>query len=305
MYKEKKHGLGLCGFAVPFFNGEREKMREREKIERLFFLERNKYGRVMWTAESEDFMRENFARLTNPQMAEALGEKLTSVRTKLYSLGLLKQEMEYWTAKQVKYLKRYYKKLGDTELAERFEVLWPKNKPWNKKHIEKKRRYLKLKRTPAEKKQVFDRNVKTKRWADCAAKRWETTGQTPDGEVRYWRRMDGTDFPVIKTTDGWQHWNRWAWVEFIGPIPEGKNIVFKDGDNRNLSHDNLMAISDAELAERNTFRASKGLSYNYVAAMLAYKNPSLRAEVKKHPELIELKRIQLLLNRIIKNEQGN
>ena len=67
---------------------------------------------------------------------------------------------------------------------------------------------------------------------------------------------------MIKTrSDGgyrenWQYLHRYVWENAYGKIPEGKIVIFKDGDYDNLSLDNLAVVSRGENAWLNT----KGLS---------------------------------------------
>lgn len=43
-----------------------------------------------------------------------------------------------------------------------------------------------------------------------------------------------------------------VWTQTNGPVPDGHNIVFRDGDTLNCALENLECISDAELMRRNT-----------------------------------------------------
>ena len=133
----------------------------------------NPANKIIFTETQHQFLRDNFKTFTNKQLANALGLNLTRTRTELYSLGLKRMELQYWTDEQVKFLKENYTLFGDTELAEIFEVKWYKNKGWTKKHIEKKRRYLKLKRTSDEIANIRKRNALQNRY-NTSEKAWET-----------------------------------------------------------------------------------------------------------------------------------
>jgi hypothetical protein len=128
---------------------------------------RKSWNKIQWTNDQLKFLKKNFYKLTNRKLADALGLKLTSVRTKCYELGLKRMELEYWTKEQVRFLRQNYKKIGDLELAEIFNQKWHKDKGWSKKHIEKKRRYLGLKRTEEEKNLIPIRTVRAGRFALC------------------------------------------------------------------------------------------------------------------------------------------
>lgn len=81
-----------------------------------------------------------------------------------------------------KFLRANYGWIGDTRLAEMFEEKFPKHYPWTNKHIEKRRSYLGLKRTPVQESTLRVLNNKDGR----QAKMWETRGAAKDGDTRMW-----------------------------------------------------------------------------------------------------------------------
>lgn len=206
-----------------------------------------------WSAKEIRFIKDNFMTMTNSALAISLGLKLSTLRTKCISIGLKRMELEYWTDEQITFLKANYKAKGDTELAEVFEMMWPKNKGWTKKHIEKKRKYLNLKRTRHQINKIREYHRQLGIWEAGNKKMWNVRGVAPEGEIRFWRLHDSPKFfPVIKAKGTWLHWNQWKWIESNGPIPKGMNIVFRDGDFTNLTLENLELISNQELAKRNS-----------------------------------------------------
>lgn len=99
--------------------------------------------------------------------------------------------------------------------------------------------------------------------------------------------------------------HRYVWEQHNGPIPKGYNIQFKDRNKHNCDIENLYMISRAnQMAKENS--ASKNLPDSAVAVYLVGKrgkDKALVEEIKNnHPELIELKRTQILLNRKIKEQ---
>lgn len=193
--------------------------------------------------------------MTNRQLADAMGMKITSVRMKCYEMGLKRMELEGWTREQVAFLKKHYKKIGDTELAAMFSERWQKDKGWTKKHIEKKRRYLGLKRTAEEIRLIKKRNIELGYYAVANKKMWKARGVTPIGEIRYWKNSEtGNLFVVIKTKDGFVHFAPWLYKKEIGDIPEGYVIGFKDRNNFNIVKENLEIITRAEHARRNAIK---------------------------------------------------
>ncbi len=211
-----------------------------------------KWNKIILDPEDILFIKDNWETMTNPELAKALGLRLTKLRYFLHDMGLKRIEMEYWTPQQVTFLKKHYQEMGDSELAEIFEVKWHKNKGWSKKHIEKKRRYLKLKRTQIERSKIKKRNTLMGRFAMCATKRWETTGETPVDEKHLWYRKDNTPFVVIKTKKGFVHYNRWLWEKHFGPIPPGMNVRIMSKDRINYTEKDLILITNAENSALNS-----------------------------------------------------
>lgn len=265
--------------------------------------ERGKYGKIIWTDEMIDFLKSNFYSMTNRELANALGLNITKVREKCYELGMKRMEMEYWTREQIDFLQAYYPIMGDVEMAELFNQMYPKEKGWTKKHIEKKRRYLKLKRTKEQIAEIKQRNVHQGRFSINHWKRWKGQGRE-QGELAVWKYHTGTPVVVIKWSGGrffgiydtWAHIN---WMLHYGPIPEGMNIIHKDGDTLNCDISNLQMLSNADNSRRNAAKSIHELSDNYIKGLLAPKAPELKELIP--PELIELKRQQILLKRAIKS----
>ena len=204
-----------------------------------------KYKRIILEPHEEQFIRDNFYSMTNQQLADYLGLKLTKLRGFAYRMGLKRINLEYWTEEQIQFLKDNYKEIGDTELAEIFEVKWFKNKGWTKKHIEKKRRYLKLKRTAEQRKAIHTRNKLMGKLSVANKKRWETSPPAPEGEKRVWYRKDNTPFVVIKTKEGFVHYNPWLWKLYYGEIPKG--YVVRNFSNKLLD----VTINDLKLISKS------------------------------------------------------
>lgn len=212
--------------------------------------------KTQFTTQDVKFLKKNFNKLTNPQLAKALDMTLTVVRTKCYELGLKRMELEYFTDEQIEFLKANYKTIGDCELAEIFQSKWKKNKGWSKKHIEKKRRYLNLKRTQKQIDKIHLRNVANGRFSMCPHLAWAKRGIAPVGDIRVWKTNKGHHFKVIKLQDRFVHYAPWLWEQHHGPIPEGMCIRTKD-DSLNIVIENLEMITRAEHALRNAARRTK------------------------------------------------
>jgi hypothetical protein len=262
--------------------------------------------KIEYVADHENFIRENFEKYTNKELAAMLGFKLHFIRIKCHAMGLYRMELEYWTEEQVQFLEDNYQLIGDKELAEIFNSKWEKKKTWTFKHIEKKRLYLKLKRTKEQISAIHDRNVENGRFANCPVNRWLVHGVFQEGDVRMWRISAGRYVPFIKINNQFVHWARYTWEKEHGPVGPGINIIFKNDDPYSypLGIEVLEALTNEQLSRRNNIKSSQGLSDNYIAGILSRGHPDLRESIRQVPELLELKRQELLLNRAIKEQNG-
>lgn len=208
------------------------------------------HNKTNWTPAMLKFLHDNWQHMTNQQLADSLGLRLTNTRTKLYELGLYRMELEYWTKDQVKFLRKHYKQIGDVELAELFNKKWKKRKGWTNRHIEKKRRYLKLKRTEKQKRAIKERNRQQGRFSINHWKRW--VGRVAaEGDVRQWN-VGGRVLQVVKVRGRWRHMNRFVYENIFGQIPAGMAVVYKDGNPLNCQPDNLMLDTKAGVMTRNS-----------------------------------------------------
>jgi|SRR5690606_9192884 len=206
-----------------------------------------KYGKIVLSQEEIQFLKDNWKKLTNQQLADHLGLSLTKTRMVLYDLGLKRMELEYWTDEQTEFLLANYKEIGDVELAEIFNSKWIKNKGWTKKHIEKKRRYLKLKCTAAELENIFFRNLESGRFKVCNQKRWEKTGSNPIDTILFWRKSNSEEkFPVIKTSEGYVHYYRWLYENKYGKLTPGDLVVPK----KDAPSGTLLTLNQLEVIDR-------------------------------------------------------
>jgi hypothetical protein len=198
--------------------------------------------KVIFSDDDNKFIKENFMTMTNPDIAKTLGVTLTVLRSHAYKMGLKKIEMEYWTKDQVDYLQNNYKKKGDTEIAQIFNEKYPKNKPWTKKHIEKKRRYLNLKRTKLSKIKIHQKHVDNGVYKEASAKAWQTTRkQYAIGTIRQWGNI-----PYIKTENGYIQYARYVWINHNGNIDKDDNIYHRDNNKQNCALENLYIVKNHE-----------------------------------------------------------
>ena len=134
---------------------------------------------------------------------------------------------------------------------------------------------------------------------------WFRKGNLPtntlfDGAIRARKGSNNKQYYWIRLSlANWMPLHRYLWGQERGEIPKGGIIRFRDGNTLNCSLDNLELISRKENAERNIKEEGQNpaqrLTDGYIKAILATNTGMNKEQVT--PEMIELKRTQLLLNR--------
>jgi hypothetical protein len=162
--------------------------------------------------------------------------------------------------------------------------------------------------------QPFNKGIPQKEWLSEAGLEKSKTGRFKKGEqhVDYGK---GRGKVSVYKNEVWintgykkrELFSRYQYRKFIGEIPEGHIVTFKDGNPLNCCPLNLRLISRAENMLRNTpvFELRDSAVANYMAMSSRKMNKELRDEFLKHPDLLELKRQQLLLNRAIYEQTTN
>jgi len=185
--------------------------------------------------------------------------------------------------------------MGDVEIAEIFSSNFYKEKGWSHKHIEKKRRYLCLRRTSKQIEKIKKHNIEQGRYSINHWKRWFGR-TTPVGETRVWFSHSGRPYMVIKTKNGFVHYAQWLYRKEHGPIPRGCVVFLSDGNPFNVTKENLIAIPRREVCNRS-------INSDHRIASWITRDRDLQKELLKNKPLIDLKRTQLLLRRRINNAQ--
>ncbi|MGM0608515.1 MAG: hypothetical protein ACQESP_08855 [Candidatus Muiribacteriota bacterium] len=75
-----------------------------------------------WTKEEEDFLKANYNKMSNKQLAHKFGVTTISVQRKLSRLSLIRQVQKKWTSEEEKYLQKNFLYKNDAELAKKFKV---------------------------------------------------------------------------------------------------------------------------------------------------------------------------------------
>lgn len=262
----------------------------------------NPSNKINLTPEQVQYIRDHHGVITNQAIADHIGMKLRTLRTKLYDMGLFKVKMTYWTNEQAEYIRNNYQTVGDTEIAKSMTKLFPTQGGWSKKQVTCKRINMGLHRTNEQLDAIYADQVKRGIYALNATKRWQTQGSLPDGTIRFYRKYPHYPaIPYIRVNGKFKPWHRLFWEQHNGLIPEDHFIVFK-GSPELLTLDNLEMVSLSELRQENN--GCIDLTDNYVAGLITKGAPGIRNHIRANTDLITAKRTQLLINRKIKQLQN-
>lgn len=120
----------------------------------------NPTNKIVFTPEQHQYLRENYLNLSNKELADALGLKLTRLRNELRVLGLKRMKLQFWTDEQISFLKENFRRIGETEMVEIFTKKYPKEKGWNTSQLQKKMKQLGLIRNKLDLYMIKERNRK-------------------------------------------------------------------------------------------------------------------------------------------------
>lgn len=282
-----------------------------------------------WTPEEEELFIKEYPTATSDRIRELFPNKSAgSIKAKLRHLGLKKAVQRFrFTRQQITELKRDYATTLNQVLADRFNCTihavhnagfrlgLKKDKEFIRRVSKENftedhpaRKHWIKKGTPPPNKGKKQKEYMTKEAIDrTKATRFKKGSIPPNAVPVGYERVDRDGYIYIKV-EGKRKLvlkHRHIWEQHFGAIPNGNNIQFKDGNKHNCDIDNLYMISRGEQM-RTENSGSKNLPDGMVALYIAGrhgKDKDLIETIKKsHPELIELKRTQILLNRKIKEQ---
>lgn len=271
-------------------------------------------ARTEWTTEQEKNLRRLYPDHDTHEIASVLGKTYGSVKCRATQLGLKKSPGTMTLPKNATERKidldefiRLYPNRPNRYFYEKYDITYSivKNIA-NKYGLKKDPSY----RNPGRFNKGHKSWNKGMKGIDLGPNSRRTRfkkGHLPantehDGAVKI-RSSKGRRYFWIRISKAkWIMLHVYLWEKENGPVPEGHIIIFKDKNPLNCRPENLECISQAENVLRNS--GSINLPDSYVAHLVAGRKKFLIEDIKKLPELIELKREQIKLNRAI-NEQGN
>jgi Zn-dependent peptidase ImmA (M78 family) len=75
-----------------------------------------------WSNEEEDFLKKNYNKMSNKELADKFGVTTISIQRKLSRLNLIRQVQKKWSETEEDFLRENYCDMSDSELAKKFDV---------------------------------------------------------------------------------------------------------------------------------------------------------------------------------------
>ena len=236
-----------------------------------------------WTLAEIQYIKDNYLCVPPTEIARHLGRSLSGVYNTASNLGIKK--FKYYSPEESKFVRDNYKKMSYGEIARKLG-----------RSYDSVRRHCKdilgLHRTFNEGKAIQDKYSMATRF-----KKGNLPHNTRyEGATSIRQKKGDPPYKYIRTSVGvWKLLHRVNFETKFGPIPEGKYLRCIDGNTLNCEPDNWKIITKDENLSMNSGRGE--LTDKYVLFTLSPNDKALRDKLKKHPELIELKRSQLKLKR--------
>lgn len=259
-----------------------------------------------WSEADKQYLRDHIETLTNEELARALNRSVSSIQTMASKeLGLKRSSAAYslrlketwkrregkWSEAEKQYLVDNWQTRTRSEMATALGRTPSAVKSMGEKEMG-------LKKTPEAIRAINKRSTSRSRYKK---------GQLPyntiygdDQTIRVRKNKNGPAYKWIRLGfKEWKQYHIYLWEQANGPVPDDRMVVFANGDQLDCRVENLEIITKRENWLRNS--ASTNLPDGYVANTIAWRDKELKAEVLKYPDLIELKRNQIQLNRTIKH----
>jgi hypothetical protein len=236
----------------------------------------------IWTDEEDAILESTFPDCSTKDLAVLLGRSYRAVSSRAYLKGVAKSDA---------FKKEYYGKIIENLLKDGKGSRFKKGQvAINKGKKMSPELYEKVKAT------MFKPGNKPHNTKEDV------------GHISLRKSKKGFCYKYIKLADGnWTPLHRKLWIDANGPIAPDKVVAFIDSNTENCVLENLMLISRKDNRYRNAGYIT--LKDSYVAGLMARNGrkviPELAAELVKIPELIELKRNNLKLNKHVKEQRRN
>ena len=254
----------------------------------------------VWDEEKDRLLRRHYPKRDLDWLADRLGVTRHAVKSRAQALGLRRKvhQRAVWTTRQLAYLKAHYADMRAEDIAKKLHhSIYSIRYKASELGLKKSREFLAqcgllVASTEGAKANQFTKGHepqnKGKRIEEfMSAEGIERSSRTrfKKGARPHNRRDIGTEIPhadgyvYIKVDNGkpvLKH--RYVWEQAHGPIPEGHNITFRDGNRQNCDIANLELLSREDAARRTLSRETTEARRERVRKSTETRNKMIRRD---------------------------
>lgn len=255
----------------------------------------------VWTDKMDNLLRRHYPKGDLRALAERLGVSYGSVKSRASKLGIVRKVNMHrpWTQRQLDYLQLHYADTPMAELKRRTghaeKSIWQraaamglhKSKEFLQEQGRRTSKHPNSIATRFQKGQVpmnkgkREHEFRSKEACARCAKTQFKPGQRPHNTkpVGY-ERITDDGYILIKVSMDYKMVlkHRWVWEQAHGAIPEGYNIMFRDGNRLNCSLDNLELVSRGEAARRQVKSETPEQRRKRVERCMVSRNKTIRMD---------------------------
>jgi len=272
--------------------------------------------KINWDLHETAFLRQSFPDLTWSQLLIEINAmrdeddqiELGSLRHQCRRMGLKKFDLVHWDKRDVNFLKKNFKTMGNIEIA---KALTEKKRSsrvidgvrvyrkFTQKHIEKKIKLLSLHRSDEDLKTIRIHNMELGMGYRFTSEKnaWSLGVRlaAQEEEVRIWKDQTGKKKRMVKVNGKFIPYTAWFYRNFIGPVPSGHIVYHLDTDSLNDDPDNLATCLRTGLNSTDRLTNAISLLINREKKLLE-SLPSMNYDKNRE----EIRRMHSDLNRIRK-----
>lgn len=271
-----------AAYIVEVFGGQHTYNSVKQKANKMGL---KRYPKFRMSKKEKSFIRANI-HLSNKEIAEKLNIPERKVQVYAWNYKLRPSAWENYSKKDENFIRENYTRMSNAEMAKEIER--------SVDSIHSKLQLLGLKRTAKQRKAIFLRTA-----PHTLFQKGDLPATTLyDGAITERTDSCGITYKYIRISKAnWAMLHVYNWEKKYGPVPQGKILRCKDGNQLNCDPENWELVTRLEHLEMNSGR--KDLNDKYIIDNLSRRHPEMKPIVTQFPELIEVKRQQLKLRRTI------
>ena len=255
----------------------------------------------VWNEKMDNLLRRHYPKGDLHVLAERLGVSYGAVKSRASKLGIVRKVNMHrpWTQRQLDYLQRHYADMPMSELKRRTghaeKSIWQRAAAMG---LRKSQEFLREcgRRTaqcPNSIATRFQKGLvpwnKGKRdyefrskdaIARCAKTQFKPGHRPANAKPVGYERINDDGYILVKVSMDCKMVlkHRWVYEQAYGAIPEGYNIMFRDGNKLNCSLDNLELVSRGEAARRQVKAETPEQRRKRVERMVVSRNKTIRMD---------------------------